>query len=103
MNKFMLTLSQKESIENLILQANVKQLAVADGGLKPVFDWAWNGFIQYIILGIIIVVIVKALHNQKMFTVILAVIGASFGWYFVTNFQTVFNFINQGWSKLFGG
>jgi hypothetical protein len=95
--------NKNEIIKNLVLHANVKQMAVANGGLKPVFDWAWNDFIQYIILAIVIVVVVRALHDQKIFKVVLAVIGASFGWYFVTHFQTVFDFINTAWSKLFGG
>ena len=82
---------------------NVKQMAVADGGLKPVFDWLWNDFGQYIVLILVIIAVVRMLHDQKIFKVALTVIGASFGWYFVFHFQTVFNFVNTIWSKAFGG
>jgi hypothetical protein len=77
-------------------------LASVDAGLQPVFDWAWDTILQYILLGLVIFAVIKLMHDQKTFKVVLTIIGASFAWYFVTHFATVFNFFDTVWGKFFG-
>ena len=84
------------------ITANNVHLASVDAGLKPVWDWGWNSIGKYILLALVIFAVIKLMHDQKTFKIILTLIGASFGWYFVTNFETVFNFLGAVWGKFFG-
>ena len=77
-------------------------LATVEAGLQPVWNWGWDSIGKYVLLALVIFAVIKLMHDKKTFKVILTLVGASFGWYFVTNFETVFNFLGTVWGKFFG-
>lgn len=84
------------------ITANNVHFASVEAGLQPVWDWGWNKIGMYILLALVIFAVIKYGYSQKTFKIILVLLGASFAWYFVKNFETVFNFLGSVWNKFFG-